>query len=298
MSIDKLAVPTAFLVVLIIWSTTPLAIQWSSTGGPMTSVLLRMLIGVLFCAGTLAIMSQGIPLFAKARIVYMVGGLAIFLSMVMFYTAAQLIPSGWIAVLFGISPITTGIFSAMVEPETRLTMSRIAGILLGLSGLYLVFSAGLDFADASLLGVSITLAATLISSATSVITRQLVKDLSLTGMQITTGSLSVAIPLFIVAVVIVEPEMNVDPSARAIGSILYLGLIGTGVGFTLYYYLLKRVSASRLSLVTLITPITALSVGSWLNNEPLVSEVWMGAGLVSIGLLMYEYKPRLGLRKL
>jgi drug/metabolite transporter (DMT)-like permease len=47
-----------------------------------------------------------------------------------------------------------------------------------------------------------------------------------------------------------------------------------------------------------VTPISALSVGSWLNNEPLVPEVWMGAALVCIGLLLYEFKPKLGLRKL
>jgi len=81
-------------------------------------------------------------------------------------------------------------------------------------------------------------------------------------------------------------------------AIFYLGLIGTGVGFTLYYYLLKRVSASRIALITLVTPITALTVGSWFNNEVLVPEVWMGASLVCAGLLLYEFKPKLGLRKL
>ena len=297
-SIEKITLLLAFLVVLIIWSTTPLAIQWSSVDSPLTSALLRMLIGALFCAMTLILLQRGLPFDRAAKKIYLLSGLSIFVCMTLFYSASQLIPSGWVAVLFGLSPLSTGLFSAIVEPETKLTPSRIIGLLLGLSGLYLVFSAGLNFEDASLLGVTLVLSATLISSATSVISRQLMKDQSLSGMQITTGSLVVAIPCFALAVLVFEPGLNLSFSTQAMSAIVYLGFIGTGVGFTLYYYLLKRVSANRLSLVTLITPITALSVGSLLNNEPLVPEVWMGASLVSIGLLLYEFKPKLGLRKL
>lgn len=298
MKLDKFGVPLAFLVVIIIWSTTPLAIKWSSVSAPLTSALLRMTIGVLFCGALLGLLTAGLPMHKRARRVYLVGGTSIFLGMSLFYSAAQLIPSGWVAVIFGVSPIATGILSAFVEPSARLTPSRMVGLLLGLGGLYLVFSAGLEVEDASLKGVVITLMGTLVSAASSVISRQLVKDLDISGMQITTGSLIVAIPFFAAAVILLEPNISVERSGRALASIAYLGLVGTGIGFTLYYYLLKRISASRISLIALITPITALSVGSWLNNEPLVSEVWLGAGLVCLGLLLYEFKPRLGLRKL
>jgi len=301
--LDKLAIPISFIVVLLIWTTTPLAIKWSSVDAPMTSATLRMSIGFVFCASVILAMSfgkkkQALQMDAAARKVYLVGGLSIFICMTLFYSAAQKIPSGWVAVLFGLSPLATGLFSAFVEPETKLTHSRIIGLILGLGGLYLVFSAGLNFEDASIDGVIFVLVAVVISSGSSVVTRQLVKGMSLPGMQITTGSLIVAIPCFIVSVLLQEPELNFEFTPTAWRAILYLGLIGTGVGFTLYYYLLKHVSANRLSLITLITPISALSVGSWLNNEPLLPEVWMGAVLVCIGLLMYEFKPKLGLRRL
>jgi len=238
------------------------------------------------------------PTDRASNLAYIVGGLSIFVCMSLFYAAAQLIPSGWIAVLFGLSPLFTGTFSAMVEPETKLTPSRIIGLLLGLGGLYLVFAAGLKIEDASPIGIILVLSATLISSATSVISRQLVKNLDISGMQITTGSLIVAIPFFAISMFLFEAGPSFDFSRKATIAIFYLGLIGTGIGFTLYYYLLKKVSASRLALVTLVTPITALAVGSWLNNEALVPEVWLGASLVCVGLLLYEFKPKLGLRKL
>lgn len=288
----------AFLAVLVIWSTTPLAINWSSEGAPATSVSIRMLIGAVFCICLLLLRGKKIPLYRAAINLYLIGGLSMFVSMSMFYAAAQKIPSGWIAVLFGMSPIITGVLSTFVEPEAKLTPTKFVGLSFGLGGLYLVFSVGINFEDASTSGVLLIVAATFISSVASVISRYLVKNESLTGMQINTGSLLVALPFFISTMLILEPDLRFDFSNRAIAGILYLGFIGTGVGFTLYYFLLKRVTASRLSLITLVTPIAALSLGSWLNNEPIVREVWLGAVMVCAGLLLYEFKPKLGLRRM
>lgn len=298
LSLSTLSIPISFILVLVIWSTTPLAIQWSSVGAPMTSALLRMLIGALFCGAIVVFMTSKFRIDHLARKVYLIGGVSIFICMSLFYLAAQQIPSGWIAVLFGLSPLTTGLFSAMVEPESKLTPSRMLGLALGFSGLYLVFSAGLNFAEASILGVVLTLIAVLISSATSVVTRQLLKNQDFPGMQITTGSLLVAIPFFASSVLIFEPGTTLEFTSQVWLAILYLGFVGTGIGFTLYYYLLKKVTANRIALITLITPISALSLGSWLNNEALIPEVWLGASLVCVGLLLYEFKPKLGLGKL
>jgi len=298
LSKDHIYIALAFLLVLVIWSTTPLAIRWSSEGAPATSVSLRMLIGTAFCFCFLLLSRQAIPLHRAAYALYLVGGLSMFLAMSMFYAAAQEIPSGWIAVMFGISPILTGVFSSFVEPETKLTPTRLLGLGLGLGGLYLVFSVGINFADASTAGVLLTLGATVISSAASVISRYLVKDQTLSAMQINAGSLLVALPFFILTMLVLEPELSLDFSERAIAAIFYLGFIGTGIGFTLYYFLLKRVTASRLSLITLVTPIAALALGGWLNNEPIVGEVWLGATLVCCGLILYEFKPKLGLRRM
>lgn len=298
MNFEKLSVPLAFLTVLLVWTTTPLAIQWSSEGAPMTSAFYRMSIGMVFCV-VLALLSQGkLPISNAAKHIYLVGGVSIFLGTVLFYSSAQLIPSGWVAVVFGLSPLITGVFSAIVEPESKLTPSRMIGLILGLCGLGLVFSAGLKFEDASILGLGYSAIAVTITSAASVYSRQLVKNQTITGLQITAGSLVVALPLFAATAYFVAPSFAAEFSPSAIYSIIYLGILGSGVGFTLYYFLLKRVSASKISLVGLVTPITALTLGAVLNNEPVIANVYYGAILVCTGLVLYEFKPRLGLRRL
>lgn len=295
---NKLKVPIAFLCVLLIWSSTPLAIQWSSTTAPLSSVLVRMLIGVMFCLSMMGLIGMKLPFDEKARQLYVIGGLSMFITMSFTYVAAQSVPSGWISIIFGLSPIITGLFSLFYEPENRFTILRIFGMCLGVSGLFLVFKAGIAFDTSTLPGISLLLIAMLVASVSAVLMRHLCKDSQIQPMQITTGGLAIAIPFFALSAYLIEPGNDINFSSKELLSILYLGLIGTGVGFTLYYFLLKIMSASKVALITLITPISSLLLGNMINNEPVIKEVWIGAIFVSIGLLLYEYRPKIGLRKI
>ena len=71
-----MSIPAAYLGIVLIWSTTPLAIQWSTQGtGFAFAVLARMLIGVVVAALLLTVWRIGLPLHARARRAYLVGGL-------------------------------------------------------------------------------------------------------------------------------------------------------------------------------------------------------------------------------
>ncbi|MEM7361124.1 MAG: DMT family transporter [Pseudomonadota bacterium] len=295
---NRFGVPVAFLVVMVIWSTTPLAIQWSSGDAPLTSALLRMLLGCTFCGLILFATKSRLSFNRENLKIFLVGGLSIFGAMSLIYLAAQSMPSGWIAVLYGLSPLFTGVFAAFVEPESQLDFFRVLGILLGIFGLYFVFQASLSIDQNTFVGVVLVVAAVIVSSSSAVVIRQFGNKTELSGMQITTGGLLIAIPMFIASAFLFEPVSTVGYSNKEMWSIAYLGLIGTGIGFSLYFYLLRHISASKVSLVTLVTPITALLIGNWFNDEEIVRNVWIGGACVCTGLLMYQYKPRLGWRKL
>ncbi len=82
------------------------------------------------------------------------------------------------------------------------------------------------------------------------------------------------------------PEVIVT---RAGISILYLAFFGSVIGFALFFYILKHVSAMRVSLITLVTPVTALLLGKYLNDEPLGLQITAGAILILTGLSSYEF---------
>jgi len=76
---------------------------------------------------------------------------------------------------------------------------------------------------------------------------------------------------------------------RSIWSIVYLGVMGSIVGFVSYYYLLSHLRASTVALITLMTPVTALWLGNMLNNEDLTPFIWLGTSLVLLGLMLHQW---------
>lgn len=77
-------------------------------------------------------------------------------------------------------------------------------------------------------------------------------------------------------------------TAKSLLSIVYLAVFGSLLGFTLYFFLLSEMSPTSLSLVTLITPITALYIGYWVNAEILSSKTIWGAAVIVLALALYQ----------
>ena len=282
-----MSVPAAYCTVIIIWSTTPLAIQWSGAGvGYEFGVAARMVIGLLALLMMVRFKGLPLPFDRHARSVYLVSGLSIFAAMSLVYWAAQRIPSGWISVIFGLAPLITSAFAALILRENSLTGGRLVGMLLGLLGLVIVFAEGFSLAAAAWMGVAGVTVGTISHSLGAVLLQKLRTDIP--AITITTGSLIIATPLFIMQFVLMQSWPQ-QISARTLLSIIYLAILGSAVGFPLYFYLLKRLSAERVALIALITPVTALLTGAWLNDEIITTRVWLGASLIIAGLGLYEY---------
>ncbi|MDY6979273.1 MAG: EamA family transporter, partial [Pseudomonadota bacterium] len=74
-----MSVPTAYIGVVLIWSTTPLAIKWSGEGaGFLFGVAARMWLGALVCVVLLTLLSRGLPREPAALKSYLAGGIGVF----------------------------------------------------------------------------------------------------------------------------------------------------------------------------------------------------------------------------
>ncbi|UCB55958.1 MAG: DMT family transporter [Thiotrichales bacterium] len=286
-----MSVPAAYLTVIVIWSTTPLAIQWSGVGvGYEFGVAARMLIGLLALLLIVRLKALPLPWNPHARNVYLVSGLPMFIAMSLVYWSAQYIPSGWISVIFGLAPIITSIFASLILRENNLTLGRVLGMLLGLFGLAVVFAEGLALTDSGWLGVAGITVGTIVHSLGAVLLQKLKTDLP--AISITTGSLIVATPFFIMNFVLMQSWPQ-QISTTTMASIVYLAIMGSAIGFPLYFFLLKNLNAERVALIALITPVTALLVGAIFNDEIISARVWLGTALIITGLAIYEYGKHL-----
>lgn len=282
-----MSVPVAYITIIVIWSTTPLGIKWSGeSAGYEFGVAARMFIGLLFLLAWIRIRKLPLPWDRHARMVYITGGLSIFFAMASVYWAAQYIPSGWISVIFAIAPIMTGFLSMAILKESGFSEGRLPGMLLSLTGLAIIFIEGIAFDRLAWLGILGVIFSATVQPAGAVVLKKL--QPTLPAVSVTTGSLLVAVPFFTINWLLFGPALpdKIDP--RTFAAIGYLAIAGTGVGFPLYFYVLKHLSAGHVSLITLITPVTALMLGAGLNDEQITGRVWVGTLLVMLGLLVHE----------
>ena len=292
-----MSVPAAYLGVILIWSTTPLAIQWSAQGASFSfAVMARMLIGLAICLALLFATRTAFPFTPAARRLYAISGLSLFAAMLLTYWGALHIPSGLISVIFGLSPLVTGVFAALWLSERTLTLARLTGLGLALGGLWLIFGQPWPGDSQATLGTAAVVAGMTVQALGLVWIKRL--NLRASSLAITSGSLGVATPLFVLAWLVADAaQLPPDITLRAGAAIVYLGVLGSVVGFTLYYYVIKHLDAGRVALIMLVTPVAALLLGQTLNAEFIPARGWAGIALIGAGLLLYEWQALRQLRR-
>ena len=284
----KYKIPLAFVCVTMIWSTTPLAIQWSSDGvGFLFAVTSRMTVATFACFLLLRILGMPFPLHKAARQTYLAASFGIYFAMMLIYWGAQFIPSGWVAVIFGASPMITGLIAYRYLNESSLTPAKIFGSMIGLAGLIVIFWKKDAMDTDSYYGLIAVLVSTFIHTISAVWVKHI--NATISPLATTSGALLYASPVFILTWILVDGSWPSLMPVKAIAAILYLGIIGSVIGFVLYFFVLKNLDASRVALITLVTPVTALLLGNTLNGEPLTRQILTGTLLILSGLICYEF---------
>ena len=286
-----MSVTAAYIGVILIWTTTPLAIKWSGAGGNfLFGVTARMVIGAVLCLLLLLLTRTRLPLEKGARRTYLASGLGIFGAMTCVYWGAMYLPSGWVAVVFGLNPIFTGLFANFWLGERGLTWPRLAGTGLALLGLASIFGSGAALGSLAGWGTVAILLATTIQAVSTVWVKRLGAEVP--ALAVTGGGVSVAAALLLLTCLVTGSGWPADLTSRAALSIVYLAVVGSLIGFALYFYVLKRVEATKVALITLVTPVSALLLGSLFNDEPVPLSVISGTAIILTGLVFFLFGER------
>jgi drug/metabolite transporter (DMT)-like permease len=287
----NMSIPAAYIGVIIIWSTTPLAIKWSGEEvGFLFGVASRMLIGAAVCSLIMLLLARKLPWHREARQTYLAAGLGLYGAMMSVYWGAQYIPSGLISVIFGLTPIVTGVIAAIWLQERSLTTSKLAGVIFGIIGLVIIFGTGIELSDGAVYGIAAVLVAVLLHSVSAVWVKAI--SAQLPALEVTNGGLLVAAPLYLLTWLLFGNSWPANVPLRVTLSISYLAIFGSVLGFIMYFYVLKHIEASRVALITLVTPVLALILGQGLNNESIQPVVWVGTCCILLGMSIYQWGAR------
>lgn len=282
-------VSVAYIAVLLIWSTTPLGIVWSSESiNPTMAVLLRMLIAVVLGGMIIFIRNIELPWHKQALRLYSYSALGIFGGMSFSYLAASYLPSGVLSLVFGLAPVMSAILARRILAEPKITALRKLSMLLSFMGLALVCADNFSLTGDSIYGLIYVLIAVFLFSLSGVLVKSV--SLAIHPMATTVGALSLALPLFIINWFFLDGSLDTSQwQLRSIWATVYLGVFGSLIGFFAYFFVLQRLTASTVALITLVTPIIALTLGALLNDEVINSKLIFGALLVISGIAIYHW---------
>lgn len=292
-----MSVPAAYFAVVLIWSTTPLGITWSSeTVNPTLAVLARMVIAVVLGWLILKLSKIELPLNRQAFKLYGYSTIGIFGGMSFAYVAAQYIASGLISLIFGLAPILSGILAQKILNEPKFSKTKKFALLFAMVGLAIVcydkvFAQTGALSSDSYLGIAAVLCAVFFFSISGVLVKSV--DIKINALASTVGSLVFSIPFFVAVWLVFDGTLPVDEwETKSLLAILYLGVFGSLIGFIAYYYVLQKLDASTVALITMITPVIAICFGALLNNEIVTDNLIIGASFVMGGLALYQWGGR------
>ena len=284
-----MAIRLTYLLVIFIWTTTPLAIKLGGdTLDPMAGLSLR--IAIAFLVGSTICTIAGIAVLNIKRngILYFAGSLGLFPNMALVYFSAEYISSGLIALMFGLLPFFTAILSKPILGKSSLSFQKIIAIVLAIVGLLFIFYDDEIMIGEAYIGLLLMLGSNLVFAACTLWMKKINKRLNVPPFEQTLGAMAFSLPGMLITWFFVVGYEPLQFSSVSIASLLYLSLFASLVGFAAYYHILNNMSVDTVALIPLITPITAMVLGVIVADETITRAMYIGAAFILVALIIHQ----------
>ncbi len=247
--------------------------------GPAPLIALRLGLAALMLL-PLLIWRGGMPaLRAHPRQMLTLGIPLTALPFVLLAYASLHISAGLVAVLNATAPLFAALIAHHFLKE-RLGAWRALGLVIGFAGVGVLMWGSASFKTGDgVLAVLAVLGTSTFWGLGANYTRKHFAGVD--AMVITVGTLlcaSVFLAPFAWAAWPSEP-----PSARAWAELAFLGVASSGLGFLLYFRLLRRIGPVRAMSVTFLNPVVAMASGAWYLGEAVTSQMVAGGAVVLLG---------------
>ena len=194
--------------------------------------------------------------------------------------------SGMTAVLFCTVPLFGLFFAHLMLPAERLRLSKVLGVLLGIAGVAVIFAHQLRQQDplAPVASVAIVVAAASAALSNTIVKARLTH---IDPLVVTTGQMAVGVaPLLALGALLEARPTTLVWTPIAVASLVYLALVGSTLGFLVFYHLFRVVEVTKVQLIILVSPLVAVALGWLVLGETLGVRELIGALAVLLGLAL------------
>lgn len=290
---NKIKIIAAFFAVYFIWGTTYLAIKYAVENIPPYLMMgMRSLSAgaVLYLSGRFrgdanVNRSQFLPVILIGILFFLIGhgGLA---------WAEKTVPSGIASLLITTEPIIIALFEPLFTGAGTVSKRTMVGMFIGLAGVsILVLPQGFNFENANITGTLVIIFCACSWSAGAIYSR--IAKLPASPF-ITSGSQLLSGGIMLILVSSLSGELSgfslVQVTARSWAALGYLILFGSIVAFSAYTWLLKKISATRISTHTFVNPVIAVIVGWAFGGEAITIGLLVATVLILISVYLVLFR--------
>jgi drug/metabolite transporter (DMT)-like permease len=287
-----------FVLLGFMWGSSFLFFKIGVEAGlpPFTLITLRLGIGFMLLATVVLIAREAMPRSARTygHLIVM-GAVNIAIPFSLITWAELTVDSALAAILNAAVPLFVIVIAAIFLRDERITLNRLAGLAVGFVGVaILVGFDPADVASADLAGELALIGSTISYAVGAVYSRRNIHGLR----PMIPALFQVAFALVMVTVLafVFERPLEVAMTPNAIFAVIWLGLLGSGVAYLVFFRILGRWGATRTSMVAYLLPVYGIALGALVLNEPIDIRLLIGTALVIGGVALVN--SRFGARPL
>ncbi|MCC6471678.1 MAG: DMT family transporter [Alphaproteobacteria bacterium] len=238
------------------WGGTFPAVKIAVMHLPATAVAAaRLLVAALFMGMIAWIAGHRLPTGRDIWVKYLaIAAIGNVLPFILIAHGQRGIDAGLAAILMASMPLVTLVLAHFFAKGEPLTLRHVAGVLMGLAGM--VVLVGVDVLEGlggNVLSQIEVAAGALCYSVHTILARRIVGLPALTNAACALGaSAALAVPVALLAAPIPVPP------ADAVAAILFAGMLGTGLGYTLYFHIVGKVGANFAALSNYLVPVAGV----------------------------------------
>jgi len=268
----------------LVWGSTYLVTtEWLPPDRPLTAAVLRILpVGLV-----MVLLTRYVPARRDWLRLLVVSALCMSLLHWPLFVSAYRLPGGLAALLICTQPLLVVGFGWLLFRQ-RTALQTLSGVVLGLVGVALVLVSPSRLVWDGIGVLAATVAALSMALGTLLVKRwqMPIPLLAFTGWQLLLGGL-LLFPLMLCYEGLPPPL-----SSSELGGYLYLAVLGTALPYLLWFRALRGLDPVFISILLLLSPVSALALGYWFLGQSLTGWQWLGAGCVFAGIVLSQWRFR------
>jgi len=286
-----LAAGTFTLFLCALFGANAVAIKISLSGlGVFTTAALRFSLASITLF--LWAMATGRPLRLKkgqARKLFMVA-ILFTAQLGLFYLGLSKTSASRGTLMINLQPFFVLILAHFFIPGDEITRKKVLGLVMGFSGMALVFLGKGEVTPDVQIGDLIILSTAFLWALNTVYTKRIIG--AFPPFQIVLFPMALSVPCFFLCGYFLDPEMITSVDTDVLLSLLYQGLVTASFGFVAWNAMLKKYGAVSLHSFIFVMPVAGVLLGGLVLGETITLEIALALVLITSGIVVVNLKSR------